>query len=86
MAENRALVDVVRGIATELGSTPAQTALAWVLACGPHVIPIPGTRALDRLEEDLASTRVRLSADQIHQLDQLPSARGARCAAPISRP
>jgi aryl-alcohol dehydrogenase-like predicted oxidoreductase len=80
MAENRTLVEVVRTVSLATGSTPAQTALAWVLACGPQVIPIPGTRSPHRLDENLAATGVRLSADEVALLDRLPAPLGARYA------
>jgi aryl-alcohol dehydrogenase-like predicted oxidoreductase len=55
IAANMALVDVVRAVAERKGATPAQVALAWLLAQKPWIVPIPGTRRLERLEENLAA-------------------------------
>lgn len=51
---------------------PPQMAIAWVLAQGEHVIPIPGTKRLDRLEENLAAAGLRLDAEDMAELEQLP--------------
>ena len=59
------------GIARELGCTPAQLALAWLLAQGPHVIPIPGTRSVEHLEENLAAGRIQLSTAALARLNVL---------------
>ncbi len=60
---NRRLVDAVTKIATAKGCTPAQQlALAWLLHQGPDIVPIPGTRRIERLEENAAATRVELSS------------------------
>jgi len=68
---NRALLPAVNALAREQGCTTAQLALAWVLARGEHIIPIPGTTRIDHLEEDAAAADVRLSPDTIAQLDAL---------------
>ncbi|CAN5337149.1 hypothetical protein BH24ACT10_BH24ACT10_02490 [soil metagenome] len=78
MAANAALVDVVRHVADGVGATPAQVALAWVLAQGGHVVPIPGTKKLGYLEQNAASVTLDLSAQDLAQLDALPPATGAR--------
>ncbi len=78
MAANAALVDVVREVADGAGATPAQVALAWVLAQGGHVVPIPGTKKLHYLEQNAASATLDLSADDLARLDALPPATGAR--------
>ncbi len=62
---NLAIADVVVAIGAEVGATPAQVALAWVLAQGDSIVPIPGTRRLVRVEENVAADGVRLSPDQI---------------------
>ncbi len=62
-AHNRALVEVVRRVAERKGATPAQVALAWLLAQKPWIVPIPGTTKLHRLEENLGAVDVALSAD-----------------------
>lgn len=61
MAANQALVDLVTTIAAEKGATPAQVALAWLLAQRPWIVPIPGTTKLHRLEENLGGVDVELS-------------------------
>jgi aryl-alcohol dehydrogenase-like predicted oxidoreductase len=61
-ARNLALVEKVKTLAHDKGCTPAQLALAWVLAQGEHVVPIPGTRRVRNLEENLGALRVRLSS------------------------
>ena len=58
---NGALVELVRGIAAEQGCTPAQVALAWLLAKGDDIVPIPGTKRVKYLEENVAATAVTLS-------------------------
>ncbi len=75
---NLAIVERVRAVADRHGATPAQIALAWVLAQGPHVAPIPGTKRLRYLEEDLAATTIRLTPEDLDELDALPPAVGAR--------
>jgi len=63
-------VRALRDIATGLGIAPGQLALAWLLAQGPDVVPIPGTRRLDRLAENVAAAQVRLGADDLRRLEQ----------------
>ena len=67
-AKNRALVERIEAIAREKSCTPAQLCLAWLLAQGPDVIPIPGTKQVGRLEENLGATRVRLSPAEIDRI------------------
>ena len=62
---NQALVDLVAAVAARKGATPAQVALAWVLAQKPWIVPIPGTTKLDRLEENLGAADVELTADDL---------------------
>jgi aryl-alcohol dehydrogenase-like predicted oxidoreductase len=64
MAANEALVDVIRGIARGKGVTPAQIALAWLLARKPWIVPIPGTTKLHRLKENIGAQAVTLDADE----------------------
>jgi aryl-alcohol dehydrogenase-like predicted oxidoreductase len=68
---NVALVDGVRAIAANLGATPAQVALAWLLAQQPWIVPIPGTTKPNRLTENLAAADVVLSADDVDRLTAL---------------
>ncbi|MEO6999334.1 MAG: aldo/keto reductase [Terracoccus sp.] len=67
---NLVLVDRVRAVAERKGATVGQIALAWLLAQGPSVVPIPGTRRLSRLDENLGATEVELTADDLTELDQ----------------
>ncbi len=78
---NLALVDRVDEIARNKGTTSAQLALAWVMAQGPDVVPIPGTKRLEYLEQNAAAAEVQLSADDLSRLDQAAppgAAAGAR--------
>jgi aryl-alcohol dehydrogenase-like predicted oxidoreductase len=70
---NQALVDLLRSIADRKGATPAQVALAWLLAQKPWIVPIPGTRKLDRLEENLGSVSVVLTADDLREIEEAAS-------------
>jgi len=65
---NRALVAKIEEIAKEKGCTPAQVTLAWVLAQGPDVVAIPGTRYPQRLDENIGALRVKLSADDVARM------------------
>jgi aryl-alcohol dehydrogenase-like predicted oxidoreductase len=78
LAANQALVDAVRAVAERVGATPAQVALAWVLAQGEQVVPIPGTKKVSRLEENVAAADLVLSADDLAELDALPAPAGTR--------
>ena len=68
MHANQALVDLITRIADAKGATPAQIALAWLLAQDPWIVPIPGTRKLHRLEENLASAEVALTSADLADL------------------
>jgi aryl-alcohol dehydrogenase-like predicted oxidoreductase len=68
-AANQAVVDLLGRVAETKGATPAQVALAWLLAQQPWIVPIPGTRRLERLEENLGAADVRLSADDLAEID-----------------
>ena len=70
LAANRALVDLVSTIATEKARTPAQVALAWLLAQRPWIVPIPGTTRLDRLAENLGGADLELTADDLARIEQ----------------
>lgn len=65
---NMALVDVVKSVAQRMGATPAQIALAWLLAQKPWIVPIPGTTKLHRLEENLGAVDVALASQDLHEL------------------
>jgi aryl-alcohol dehydrogenase-like predicted oxidoreductase len=78
---NQALVDLLGQIARERGATPAQIALAWLLAQRPWIVPIPGTTKLNRLEENTAAAGVDLTAHDIAEIGRVLSAvtvQGAR--------
>ncbi|THG32828.1 aldo/keto reductase [Naasia lichenicola] len=75
---NLRLADEVRAIGAEIGATPAQTALAWILTRGDDIAPIPGTRRVERVEENTAADRVELIDDQIARLTALEPAAGER--------
>jgi aryl-alcohol dehydrogenase-like predicted oxidoreductase len=81
LQENLRLADRVAELAEQVGATPAQVTLAWVLAKGEDVVPIPGTKSPRRLEENAAAMDLELSAEQVAELDEAVSAdavRGAR--------
>jgi aryl-alcohol dehydrogenase-like predicted oxidoreductase len=63
------LVDLLREGAQRKGATPAQIALAWLLAQRPWIVPIPGTTKLHRLDENLGAAAVELTADDLHVID-----------------
>jgi aryl-alcohol dehydrogenase-like predicted oxidoreductase len=67
-AANQALVDLLGRIAEAKNATPAQIALAWLLAQKPWIVPIPGTRRLERLEENLGAAELTLSADDLAEI------------------
>jgi aryl-alcohol dehydrogenase-like predicted oxidoreductase len=68
---NQALLAGVQEVADAVGATSGQVALAWLLAKGPHVVPIPGTKRASRVEENAGAAAVRLSAAQVAGLDEL---------------
>ncbi len=79
--KNLDLVDKVAELARAKGSTPAQLALAWLLARGNDIIPIPGSTRIERVEENAGATRVQLSPEDIRSLDALgPTVAGDRYA------
>lgn len=75
---NLAIVDEVTAIGAEIGATPAQTALAWLLTRGTDIAPIPGTRRVSRVEENTAADGIELTTDQLVRLDSLRPAAGER--------
>ncbi|MDA0181831.1 aldo/keto reductase [Solirubrobacter phytolaccae] len=78
MDANQALVAKVIEVAERREVTPAQVALAWLLAQGSCVVPIPGTKKVSRLEENAAAASVTLTAEDLAELDELPEAVGSR--------
>jgi aryl-alcohol dehydrogenase-like predicted oxidoreductase len=70
MAANQAFVDAISQIAAQKKATPAQIALAWILAQKPWMVPIPGTTKLHRLEENLGAVSIALTKDDLREIDQ----------------
>jgi aryl-alcohol dehydrogenase-like predicted oxidoreductase len=70
LTRNLALVDTLRDLAAERGATPGQLALAWLLAQGPDVVPIPGTRSAPRVVENAAAAGLELSPSDLYRLEQ----------------
>ncbi len=87
LARNLRIVDVVESVAAEVGATPAQVALAWILAQGEGIAPIPGTKRVSRLEENAAADAVVLTTEQLATLSALPAPSGDRYAdmSPVNR-
>ncbi len=72
--------DELRDISNDIGATPAQVALAWLLAKGPDIVPIPGTKRVTRLEENVGADAVDLTPEQLARLDALTPAVGGHHA------
>jgi aryl-alcohol dehydrogenase-like predicted oxidoreductase len=87
LQENLRIADEVAAVAREVGASPAQVALAWLLAQGEHLAPIPGTRHVTRVEENAAADSIRLTGDQLNRLVAIGPPVGDRYAdmAPIGR-
>lgn len=69
-AQNRELLELIRHIADGKNATPAQISLAWMLCKKPWIVPIPGTRRLDRLQENAGAADITLSEEKVKQIDQ----------------
>ena len=85
---NQSLVDLVQRIAARKRATPAQVALAWILAQQPWIVPIPGTTKLHRLEENLGALDVELTAEDLREIDASLSSieiSGLRYSEPLER-
>jgi len=67
--KNRELVEELEAMARDKGTTAAQLALAWLLTRGQHVVPIPGSRRIERLEENAAAAGIRLTENELHRLE-----------------
>ena len=70
MDKNQAFVDLLKRVAAEKGATPAQVALAWLLAQRPFVAPIPGTTKLHRLDENIGAVNIELSRENLREIDE----------------
>jgi aryl-alcohol dehydrogenase-like predicted oxidoreductase len=85
---NQALVDLLKSIGERKNATPAQIALAWLLAQKPWIVPIPGTRKLNRLEENIGAVSVELTSDDLREIDSAASkieVQGARYPEELER-
>jgi aryl-alcohol dehydrogenase-like predicted oxidoreductase len=85
---NQALVDLLRAIGERKNATPAQLALAWLLAQKPWIVPIPGTTKLNRLDENIGAVSVELSSDDLREIDSAASkieVQGARYPEELER-
>jgi len=78
--QNLRIVHAVEVVATEVEAAPAQVALAWLLAQGDDIVPIPGTKRVSRMDENAASTRVTLTPDQVTRLSTIEPPVGDRYA------
>ena len=78
LRRNLRIVDEVAAVAAEAGATPAQVALAWLLAQGEDIAPIPGTKRVARVEENTAADGVELTTEQVERLNHLTPAAGER--------
>ena len=67
---NQALVDLLARIGKQKGATPAQIALAWLLAQKPWIVPIPGTTKVNRLEENIRAADIELTSDDLREIDE----------------
>ena len=78
---------MVEQVAAEIGATPAQIALAWLLAQGGDIVPIPGTRRSERVEENVGADAIELCAGQLNRLNDVEPPVGDRYAdmTPINR-
>jgi aryl-alcohol dehydrogenase-like predicted oxidoreductase len=86
LVKNVELVRRVEAVAREKGCTPGQLVLAWLLAQGPDIVPIPGTKHRHRLEENLGALAVRLSADDVRRVSEtVPTGAGAGLRYPESQ-
>ena len=77
---NARIVDAIRTVAERKRATPAQIALSWVLAQGDELVPIPGTRKVERLEENAAAVAIELDGADLEDLDAIPAVTGDRYA------
>ncbi len=78
--QNLRIVDAVEAVAKEVGATPAQVALAWLLVQGEDIVPIPGTKHIARLEENAGAVAIKLTADQVARLSAIQPPVGDRYA------
>jgi aryl-alcohol dehydrogenase-like predicted oxidoreductase len=70
---NRVVIDLLEKIGAEKGATPAQIALAWLLAQKPWIVPIPGSRKIERLDENISAAAVELTSGDLSEIEQAMS-------------
>ena len=70
---NQSMIDLLNNIAAKKNATPAQVALAWLMAQKPWIVPIPGTTKLHRLEENMGSVNIEFTADELQEIDNASS-------------
>ena len=70
---NQVVIELLKKIGAEKGSTPAQIALAWLLAKRPWIVPIPGSRKLERLDENNGAVDIKLTSNDIHEINNAMS-------------
>jgi aryl-alcohol dehydrogenase-like predicted oxidoreductase len=80
LRENLRIVDAVEAVAAQLDARPSQVALAWILAQGDDIAPIPGTKSVSRLEENAAADALVLTSEQLEQLGSIDAPAGDRYA------
>ena len=73
IAANMPMVDLIKRFAEKKNATPAQISLAWLLAQKPFIVPIPGTRNIDHLNENLGAINVQLTPADLHEIDSAVS-------------
>jgi aryl-alcohol dehydrogenase-like predicted oxidoreductase len=78
--QNLRIVNAVEVVAREVGATPAQVVLAWLLAQGDDIVPIPGTKHVSRMEENAAATGVTLTVERVARLGAIQAPVGDRYA------
>jgi len=87
LEQNLRIVEALESVAADVGATPAQIALAWLLAQGDDIAPIPGTKRVERLEENVAADAIELTAEHLERLAAIPPPVGDRYAdmTPLNR-
>jgi aryl-alcohol dehydrogenase-like predicted oxidoreductase len=80
LAANQTLIDLLRSLGERKHATPAQIALAWLLAQGPWIVPIPGTTKLERLDENIGAAAVELTSEDLAEIDRAASEIGVEGA------
>ncbi|MGV9285234.1 aldo/keto reductase [Streptomyces sp. NPDC003730] len=81
LEKNLKFADAVSAVASEIGATPAQVALAWILSKGDDIVPIPGTKRAERVAENAAAASLELSDEQVFRLDSISAPAGERYSA-----